>query len=101
MTIAVLGAYRRDFMVAVPIIMQFWLFASPVIYPLSSVPERFKSIYVLNPMVGILESYRNVLVRAEFPYMGNILYASAIAVFLLVLGYNIFKRLEGRLADVI
>ena len=101
MTISALGAYRRDFIVALPIIMQFWMFASPVIYPLSSVPERFKSIYVLNPMVGILESYRNVLVRVELPNMGYILYALAIAVFLLVLGYNVFKRFEGRLADVI
>jgi lipopolysaccharide transport system permease protein len=99
--VAALGAYRRDFIVAVPIVMQFWMFASPVIYPLSSVPMKFRSIYTLNPMAGFIESYRSILIRGEMPVAGNIVYISVVSIMFLAFSYIIFKKLEGRFADVL
>jgi ABC-type polysaccharide/polyol phosphate export permease len=65
------------------------------------VPERFRTYYMLNPMTGIIESYRNVLVKGIAPdgfYLGI---AAAGAVLLFVLGYFYFKRIEMTLADVV
>src|SRR4030042_3516585 len=96
-----LNAYYRDVKYALPLIIQLWLFATPIIYPLSQVPERFRTYYMLNPMTGIIESYRNVLVKGTAPdgfYLGI---AAAGAVLLFVLGYWYFKRIEMTLADVV
>ncbi|MBM3156776.1 MAG: ABC transporter permease [Chloroflexi bacterium] len=96
-----MNAYYRDVKYALPLVIQLWLYATPIIYPLSLVPERFRTYYMLNPMTGIIESYRNVLVKGIAPdgfYMGV---AAAGAVLLFVLGYWYFKRIEMTLADVV
>ena len=96
-----LNAYYRDVKYALPLIIQLWLYATPIIYPLSLVPERFRTYYMLNPMTGIIESYRNVLVKGIAPegfYLGV---AAAGAVLLFLLGYFYFKRIEMTLADVV
>ena len=91
----------RDIGVAVPLLLQLWLFATPVIYPLSSVPERFKSIYSLNPMVGVSEGFRQVSLRGAEPDYGSLLTAAIISVILLCLAYVYFKHLESTMADII
>jgi lipopolysaccharide transport system permease protein len=96
-----MNAYYRDVKYALPLVIQLWLYATPIIYPLSLVPERFRTYYMLNPMAGIIETYRNVLVKGMAPdgfYMGI---AAAGAVLLFVLGYWYFKRIEMTLADVV
>src|SRR5687768_5953464 len=54
LALAALNVRYRDVSVAMPLLLQFWMFASPVIYPLSAVPERWRTLYVLNPMAGIV-----------------------------------------------
>lgn len=56
------NVYYRDVKYALPFIIQLWMYLSPVIYPVSSVPDKFRSIYMLNPMAPILNGYRNVLI---------------------------------------
>src|SRR6267378_7347700 len=51
----------RDIGVAVPLLLQLWMFATPVIYPLASVPQRWRPLYELNPMVGVIENFRQVI----------------------------------------
>ena len=70
MGIASLGTFKRDLVFAAPFVMQLWLYATPVIYPISSVPERWRSLYVLNPMAGIIEGFRSVLVKGLMPDLG-------------------------------
>jgi lipopolysaccharide transport system permease protein len=96
-----LNAYYRDVKYALPLVIQIWLYATPIIYPLSLVPERFRTYYMLNPMTGIIESYRNVLVKGIAPDEFYIGVAAAGAVFLLILGYLYFKRIEMTFADVL
>lgn len=67
MFLAALGTFRRDFLLARGFFMQLWLYVSPIIYPISSVPERWRGLYVMNPMVGILEGFRAVLVKGVAP----------------------------------
>jgi lipopolysaccharide transport system permease protein len=91
----------RDIGVAVPLLLQLWLFATPVIYPLSSVPLRFRSIYNLNPMVGIIESFRQVVLRGAQPDYWSLTMAAIVSVVLLFLSYVYFKHLETTMADII
>jgi lipopolysaccharide transport system permease protein len=91
----------RDIGVAVPLFLQLWLFATPVIYPLSSVPFRYKPLYVLNPMVGVIENFRNVLLRGTAPDFSSLFIATAISIPLLFVSYVYFKQIETTMADVI
>lgn len=91
----------RDIGVAVPLLMQIWLFATPVIYPLSAVPARWRPFYVLNPMVGIIESFRQVMLKGAAPEAGSLLLSAAISVTLLVASYLYFKLVEATMADFV
>lgn len=89
----------RDIGVAVPLLLQVWLFATPVIYPLSAVPERLRPLYMLNPMVGIIENFRQVILKGAAPELSSLLISAAIAVILLVASYLYFKWVEATMAD--
>lgn len=91
----------RDIGVAVPLLLQVWLFATPVIYPLSAVPARWRPIYVLNPMVGIIESFRQVVLRGSAPDSGSLLISAGISVILLGACYIYFKLVEATMADFV
>ena len=94
----------RDIGVAVPLLLQIWLFATPVVYPLSAIsalPRKLQSIYILNPMVGIIEDFRRVVVRGMPPdfYLFNI--SALVAIAMLPVAYIYFKRAVATAADVI
>jgi len=95
-----LNVFYRDIKHIFALSLQIWFYASPIIYPVSSVPERFRSIYYLNPMVGVIEAYRVVILQQKMPDSSLILSASIAAVTLLV-GYWFFKRVEFQIADVV
>ena len=96
-----IAVYRRDVIIGMPLIMQVWMFASPVFYPYSSIPDRLKPLFLLNPMTGFVEAYRSVLLLGIFPSEGiliSMVAGTAVSVFL---GTSIFRGLEQRFADVI
>jgi len=97
---AVIVRYR-DVRFIVPLGLQLWLFASPVIYPVSLVPEWFRPYYMLNPMAGIIDSYRRVVLYGEPPVPGYLGLSAGFALALFVIGYLTFNRLEKSFADVI
>jgi lipopolysaccharide transport system permease protein len=73
---------------------------SPVLYPVSLVPEQVKSLYLLNPMAALIEAYRAALLYGQFPNLGSLAGALLAAVLLFGLGYQYFKSVEQRFADV-
>jgi len=99
--IAALGTFRKDFIFATPFLTQAWLFATPVIYPLSTVPEKWRSIYMLNPMVGVIEGFRNVLLKASAPPLEALGISVVVTMALLALSWPIFRRLSSYFADVL
>ncbi len=101
MFIASIGCFRRDIIIATPFFAQIWLFATPVIYPVSSVPDKWIWLYKINPMVGIIEGFRNVLVKGLSPDLDLLIYSIVIAVFLLVFSWPIFRWLSQYFADVL
>jgi lipopolysaccharide transport system permease protein len=101
MLVAGLGTFRKDFIFAVPFLVQAWLFITPVIYPISSVPDRWYSLYVLNPMVGVIEGFRTVLLKASAPPMEPLLASVAVTAVLLAVSWPIFRKLSAYFADVL
>ena len=99
--LSTLDAMYRDVRYVVPFLVQFWMFASPVAYPSSLVPERWRWLYGLNPMAGVIEGFRWSLTgHGQPPTL--LLAVSASAVLLLVVsGMFFFQRMEGTIADVV
>ena len=97
--LSALNALYRDVKYLIPFLTQFWMLASPVAYPSSMVPERFRWIYGLNPMAGVIEGFRWALTgHGQAP--SSVLIASSSMVVLLVFGGLIFfNRMEGSIAD--
>jgi len=91
----------RDIGVAMPLMLQLWMFATPIVYPLSVVPARWRALYELNPMVGIIEGLRRVIVQGLPPDFHALGVSAAISVILLPVAFLYFKRVEATVADVI
>lgn len=91
----------RDVRFIVPLALQLWMFASPIIYPVSLVPERFRPFYVLNPMAGLIDAYRQVIVYGQPPALGYLGLSAVGALVLFAIGLVTFRRLEKSFADVI
>jgi lipopolysaccharide transport system permease protein len=96
-----LNVLYRDIRFIVPLAMQLWMYASPVIYPVELVPERWRLLYFLNPMAAVIDNYRRVLILDAAPDFIALILALAISVLLFVLGFWVFRKLEPSFADII
>jgi lipopolysaccharide transport system permease protein len=96
---ALVAAYR-DFRYVINFLVQIWMFASPVAYPLSVVPEQWRPLYALNPMVGMISGFRSCILNEPFGWdcIGVSFLSTAM---LFVCGAFYFRRVERRLADII
>jgi lipopolysaccharide transport system permease protein len=95
-----LNVFYRDIRHLVIFGVQLWLYATPIIYPVERIPPEYHQLYFLNPMAGIIESYRSVILHQQTP--DNYLILSGVmAGIILVAGYWFFKRLEFQFADVV
>jgi lipopolysaccharide transport system permease protein len=97
---AALNVEYRDVRFVLPFAIQFWLFATPVAYPASLVPERWRVVYGLNPMATVVEGFRAALLGTDGP-TGMVVPSLAVISVALVLGLKYFRRVEGTFADVI
>jgi lipopolysaccharide transport system permease protein len=96
-----LNALYRDVRYIMPFIVQFWMFASPVAYPSSLVPERWRWLYGLNPMAGVIDGFRWALTGHGQP-PGPVMIGSAAAVAVVLAGgVFFFQRMEGTVADLV
>jgi len=100
MWMAALNVKYRDVRYALPFVVQLWLFASPVIYPLTLVPERLRLLLLLNPMTGIIEGYHSSLLRQPFDWIA-LGVSTALTVLVLLFATRNYRRVEGYFADLI
>src|SRR6202011_4546213 len=99
--LSALNVIHRDVRYVLPFLVQFWMFASPVAYPSSLVQAKWRWLYGLNPMVGVIEGFRWTLTGHGDP-PGMLLRASSAAVVLLVFtGLLYYHAVEGTMADVV
>ena len=101
MALAALNAQYRDVKYAIPFLVQVWMFASPIVYPASMIPEKYRLAYALNPMAGIIEGFRSALLgTSAFPAtMVGMSFMAGSGLF--VLGLMYFKRMERHFADIV
>jgi ABC-type polysaccharide/polyol phosphate export permease len=93
--------YFRDIGHALPLLLQLWMFATPVAYPLSLVPDWLRPFYVLNPMVTIIDGYRRAILRGEPPDVTALGLSLLLVTLAAGSAYAVFKRAERTFADVI
>lgn len=91
----------RDIRSLVPLLLQIWLFASPIAYSISLVPEKWRALYGLNPLAGIIGGFRSALLGTPPPSGGMLAASVASTVVLLVVGLTYFMRTDRTFADVI
>lgn len=99
--LSALNVEYRDVRYTLPFMVQLWLFASPIVYPSSLVPEDWRTLYALNPMVGVVEGFRWALLGTETAPGPMIIISSLSALAVLMGGLFYFKKMEETFADVI
>ena len=92
---------RLSCLYILPVAMQFLLYASPVGYAISTVPEKWRTVYLLNPISSLLEAFRFSILNRGSLHPQMIAYAALVSVGLFVFGAFAFRRMERKFADVI
>ena len=91
----------RDIRYIVPFLIQIWMFATPIVYPSSLLPEPWRTLYGLNPMAGVVEGFRWALLGVETQVGPLILVSTLVALLLLAGGLIYFRRMEDAFADLL
>jgi lipopolysaccharide transport system permease protein len=97
--LSALNVQFRDVRYTLPFLTQFWLFVTPIAYPATIVPAEWRSVYGLNPMVGVVEGFRWALLGTDGPGLMLAVSAASAGV-LLVSGLYYFRRMERTFADL-
>lgn len=99
--VSAFSVFYRDFIYALPFLIQAWMYASPVAYAASIVPEKWHALYSLNPMVGVIEGFRWALLgQNEFPLI-PLAISLGMSLVIFISGAFVFRRIERSFADVI
>lgn len=99
--LAALNAKYRDIRYVIPFLVQLWMFASPVVYSSTLIPEKYRFVYGLNPLAGVIEGFRSVLLKTmAFPTQ-MVLVSALMSLILFVIGISYFKQIERYFADII
>jgi lipopolysaccharide transport system permease protein len=99
--LSALNAIYRDVRYVVPFLVQFWMFASPVAYPSSLVPAKWRWLYGLNPMAGVIDGFRWSLAGDGDPPGRLVFISSGVVIMVLLSGLAFFQRMETTIADVV
>lgn len=101
MWFSALNVQFRDVRYVLPFVTQFWLFATPIVYPSSLLPEPWRTVYGLNPMVGVVEGFRWALLGAQTAPGPMVIVSSFASLVILIGGAFYFKRMEKTFADLV
>jgi len=93
--------YFRDMQHIMGIFAMAWQFLTPVLYPITIVPDYLMPIFMLNPMTPVINAYRDILFYAKIPDMFTLIHAVAVGVVILIAGFLIFNKLKRRFAEVL
>ena len=99
--LSALNVIYRDINYIMPFLTQFWLFITPIAYPSSLIPERWRLIYALNPMTGVVEGFRWALLGAETSPGPMLAVSTIISILVLITGLFYFRRMERTFADTV
>jgi lipopolysaccharide transport system permease protein len=91
----------RDVGHTIPFLVQIWMFVSPVVYPVSMIPEKYRLLYSLNPMAGVIEGFRWALLGKAGPDFSVMAVSACVVLVLLIGGLVFFRSMEQSFADVV
>jgi lipopolysaccharide transport system permease protein len=100
MFLSALNVAYRDFRYVIPVMIQVWMYATPVVYSSQIVPDRWKFIFYLNPMAGVIDGFRSVFLGNPFDWtaLGQ---SAVIAAFIFLVGINYFRQAERCFSDIV
>ncbi len=93
--------FYRDIQYVLGLLLLVWMYLTPVIYPVETFPEKFRWIFQLNPMAVFINAYRQVILGGSPPNFISLGVGIVFSTVLYIVGYSLFKRLEGVFADVV
>jgi lipopolysaccharide transport system permease protein len=99
--LSALNVKYRDVQHTIPFLTQFWMYATPIAYSISIIPERWRLVYSLNPMTGVVEGFRWALLGKTNAVGSVIIISTVVVAFLFIGGLLYFKRMEDEFADVV
>jgi lipopolysaccharide transport system permease protein len=99
--LAAINAIYRDVRHAIPFVIQIWMFASPVVYASSLVPEAWRWLYRLNPLAGAIEGFRWTLTGRGTPFDLSMLASVVIVLLVGITGLFYFRNTESTIVDVV
>jgi lipopolysaccharide transport system permease protein len=99
--LSALNVRYRDVGHTIPFLMQVWMYASPIVYPVSVIPEKYRFLYSLNPMAGVIEGFRWALLGKQSPDFAVMAISVAVVLLLISGGVVFFRNMEKTFADVV
>jgi lipopolysaccharide transport system permease protein len=99
--LAALNVQYRDVNYLIPFLVQIWMYASPVVYPVSLIPEQWQTLYGLNPMAGVISGFRWALTGQQPPPVPMLCVSITVTIVLLLTGLVFFRRTERTFADIV
>lgn len=99
MVLGVLNVFFRDVGQFFGVVLQFWFWLTPIVYPITILPERVRPLMYYNPMAGLMNAYQTILVRGEWPDWISLWPVTLLAVLLCLWGMRLFRRHAGEMVD--
>ena len=99
MTIGVLNVFFRDVGQFYGVVLQFWFWLTPIVYPASILPETMQKLAFYNPMAGLIAGYQGIIVRDQWPDWGSLLPVIILSVLLCAFAWRLFRRRVGEMVD--
>ena len=93
--------FYRDIRHVMPLLTMVWMYMTPVVYGLNSVPKRYLTAYMMNPMSAVMDGFRGAVLEGKAPMWDYLVLAAAMSIAFLIVGYRTFKRLEPAFAEMI
>ena len=98
-TLGVLNVFFRDVGQALGVILQFWFWLTPIVYPITILPERIQALLAYNPMTGLMGAYQTIFARGQLPDWEALLPVLLLGVFFCVAGLRLFRKHAGEMVD--
>jgi ABC-2 type transport system permease protein len=99
--LSALNVFYRDVENLLEVILLVWMYLTPVFYPPEFIPQKFQMLFNLNPMMGIINAYRNVILWGVLPPAQSFMYATVLSIGIFIAGYTFFLKKSKYFADVL
>jgi lipopolysaccharide transport system permease protein len=98
-SLGVLNVFFRDVGQFFGIVIQFWFWLTPIIYPISILPESVRPLMAYNPMASLMAAFQSILVKSEFPEWQSLIFVTILAVVMCIIGLHLFRKHAGEMVD--